>query len=512
VHGGRGTVTIDPPGATCDNLDADQKDCSFWYTRDTVVNLTAEPAPGATFVGWGGHCSGSGPCQLTMSNNRIVEAIFDAPQRELTVTLSGPGADSGTVSSDRGDWCYSNLGPQTCIFSHAQGTSLTLTAQASGNATFGGWSGACTGTATCTIDLSRDAAVTAYFVGPRHLRVVLRGTEGGQGIVSANPPGNVCTPDFDCDLEYPTGAAVNLTASAWGDSAFVGWQGACTGTAPLCQVVMTQDQVVFADFLGPRNLQLHLAGIEGGRGHVFVEPPGNVCVGDSDSTDCVVPFQPGAEVVLRAEAWADSVFLGWEGACAGSTPVCRVTLSDHRSVKASFLGPRALGLSFSNSDAGHGWVSVEPPGFVCDSGGSCQYSLRQNTVVRLRAEARPDSRFEGWEGACAGTEPLCELTLADSSSVVARFRGPQALVAHLIGRESGRGTVFVDPPGQWCFNSGPHEACAYSLPPETHVTMTAQPEPGSAFMGWAGACSGTGSCQVTLSGRREVTAVFLGSR
>ena len=51
--------------------------------------------------------------------------------------------------------------------------------------------------------------------------------------------------------------------------------------------------------------------------------------------------------------------------------------------------------------------------------------------------------------------------------------------------------------------------CAVDLDEGTQVTLTATPESGSTFTGWiGGGCSGTGDCQVTLGGDREVVATF----
>jgi hypothetical protein len=43
------------------------------------------------------------------------------------------------------------------------GTVVTLTARVTGNRVFAGWSGACTGTGTCTVTMNADKAVTATF-------------------------------------------------------------------------------------------------------------------------------------------------------------------------------------------------------------------------------------------------------------------------------------------------------------------------------------------------------------
>jgi len=77
----------------------------------------------------------------------------------LTVTLAGTG--SGTiVSSPSGINC-----PTTCSANFAQNTQVTLSETPGTNFAFAGWTGACTGTASCTITLSAAQSVTATFGG-----------------------------------------------------------------------------------------------------------------------------------------------------------------------------------------------------------------------------------------------------------------------------------------------------------------------------------------------------------
>jgi hypothetical protein len=78
----------------------------------------------------------------------------------LTVNFQGSG--TGTVaSSTSGFSCASTA--VSCVDSFPSGTSVTLNAIPVSPSTFGGWSGACTGTGSCTILMQSDSTVTAAF-------------------------------------------------------------------------------------------------------------------------------------------------------------------------------------------------------------------------------------------------------------------------------------------------------------------------------------------------------------
>jgi hypothetical protein len=50
--------------------------------------------------------------------------------------------------------------------------------------------------------------------------------------------------------------------------------------------------------------------------------------------------------------------------------------------------------------------------------------------------------------------------------------------------------------------------CSLNYPSGTHIVLIATPAAGSTFVGWSGPCAGTGTCSVTLSANRQVTATF----
>lgn len=75
---GTGTGTIE---STLAGIDCGS-DCDQEYDEDTVVNLSQTADSGSEFIGWGGACSGTGSCQVTMSSAKSVSATFDLEDSE----------------------------------------------------------------------------------------------------------------------------------------------------------------------------------------------------------------------------------------------------------------------------------------------------------------------------------------------------------------------------------------------------------------------------------------------
>jgi hypothetical protein len=68
----------------------------------------------------------------------------------------------------------------------------------------------------------------------------------------------------------------------------------------------------------------------------------------------------------------------------------------------------------------------------------------------------------------------------------------------------GSGTVTSSPGGISCGGD-----CSESYASGTSVSLTAVPTGTlGIFVGWAGACTGTGSCSVSMDGDQTVVAVF----
>ena len=134
---GGGSVALSPTGGS--------------YASGTVVTLTATPATGSSFTGWGGDLSGiTNPTTVTMDSAKSVAANFTQITYTLTVSTAGSGTGSFSLSPSGG--------------TYASGTVVTLTATPAANCTFTGWSGDLTDLANpATIIVNGDKAVTAIF-------------------------------------------------------------------------------------------------------------------------------------------------------------------------------------------------------------------------------------------------------------------------------------------------------------------------------------------------------------
>jgi phospholipase C len=101
-------------------------------------------------------------CSLTLTAAASVTATINTPTvPAVQLTVQSVGTGTGTVTSNPSGI---NCGT-ACTARFASGTPVVLTATAVSGSTFVGWSGACTGAATCSLTLKKAASVTATFSG-----------------------------------------------------------------------------------------------------------------------------------------------------------------------------------------------------------------------------------------------------------------------------------------------------------------------------------------------------------
>jgi hypothetical protein len=234
---GSGTVVWSTGGDACGaECEKDER----FFRSGTSVTLTATPAAGSSFGGWGGACAeetGS-VCTLKVEDDLDVEAFFDLVLT-LKVTRTGPGS----VLSMDGINCGS-----VCTASYFDGTVVVLTATPAVGSIIVGWSGGgCTGNAsTCAVTMDQAKSVSVAFARTVLLTVSTAGSTGSGKIVSV-PAGIDCS--GTCSVSVPAGTLVTLTATPGPGSEFVGWIGRCSGIlVPTCTVPMTLARSVGATF------------------------------------------------------------------------------------------------------------------------------------------------------------------------------------------------------------------------------------------------------------------------
>ena len=257
------------------------------------------------------------------------------PSYTLTVTKGGAGSGSVT-SNPAGVSCGSD-----CSESYVSGTSVTLTAAATGGSAFVGWGGVCAefGAAPiCSFIINSVTTVSAAFnppppPGSYTLTVSKGGT--GTGSVTSNPTGIDC--GGTCSAPFTSGAIVTLTATPTGGATFAGWTGGCNSSG---QVTLDADKTCTATFNPPSNFSLNVTATGSGSGNV-TSSVGGISCGVGNSGTCGSSIANGAGVTLTAAPTGGSTFDGWGGDCAGfgTGLTCTLTMDSAKTVSATFTAP-----------------------------------------------------------------------------------------------------------------------------------------------------------------------------
>jgi len=389
---GAGTVTSTPAGINCGGT------CSATYPSGTTVTLSASPATGSTFGGWSGACTGTGSCVVTMTAARTVTATFNGtPGYSLGVSKAGSGA--GTVTSNPSGI---NCGG-TCSATFASGTTVTLSAAPASGSTFAGWSGACTGTGSCTVSMTAARTVTATF----------NGTPQQGGPISINAGGGAAG-SFVADVNF-SGGNVSSTTSAIDTSLL-------SGTVP-------------------------------------------------------------PQSVLQSERWGDSTYT-IPGLTAGSPYSVTLYFAE---IYWSAAGRRTFNVSINGAQV---LTAFDP--FV--AAGGARKAIARSFNATANGAGQVVIQFARGGG-------VDNPTVA-GISVAAGGQTPTGYTLSVSKGGTGTGTVAGGP-----INCG--AVCAVAdLASGTTVTLTATPASGSTFAGWSGACVGTGACVLSMTADQTATATF----
>lgn len=318
---GTATVSSTPAGIDCT---FQTTPCSAIFADGTQITLT-EIATDTTFNGWGGACSGTGPCVLTLNSDQIVTADFSINASNGTLQVNELGTGTGTVTSVPTGIDCTVANPTGCTSNFAAGVPIILSAVADKDSTFAGWGPPCVsaGTGQCMVSVTANSTlvVDAYFT---LVYKTLNVSVNGPGLVSSKPAGIVNCGNV-CSANFQAGTVVTLTAQANHGAIFVGWNGGgCSGTGD-CVVTMNSDQNVSATFNTNTTTSTVSVSLEGkGVGTVI----SNIQPGINCPTTCSATFPLGTVLTLVEAPDSSSTFSGWSGdaSSCGTNTNCTLTL------------------------------------------------------------------------------------------------------------------------------------------------------------------------------------------
>lgn len=380
--------------------------CSASYPSGTVVTLAAAPASGSTFSGWGGACSGTGICLVTMSAAQSVTATFalnaaSLPDLVVTaMTVSNNAQSGGTVSgvvtvknqgsaSAGASWLGYYLSSDNIISTSdtnttwgcntpvlAVGASFTCTGSiavpnVSAGAYYFGAIADSKGTVTESNENNNSLAASSstQITGAAAmfaLNVSLQGT--GSGTVASDTGGINC--GSTCSASFSNGALVTLTASPASGSTFSGWGGACSGAGG-CQVTMGAAKSVTATFvLAQVPLALAAEYYHAGFGHYFV----------TGSADEAAAIDSGA---IKGWIRTGQTYSVYPQSGAGLSPVCRFFTITFAPKSSHFYTPNVAECTTVKTNLdwqfeGNAFYVNEPAGGTCPTGMAPLYRIYNN--------------------------------------------------------------------------------------------------------------------------------------
>jgi hypothetical protein len=179
--------------------------------------------------------------------------------------------------------------------------------------------------------------------------------------------------------------------------------------------------------------------------------------------------------------------------------VCVKDLTGILQCATANLVVESIGLGVVTLGDGSGTVTSADGEIDCRT--TCSAQFATGTPVTLTATPDAGSTFAGWAGACSGSGS-CVVTINESLAVIATF-DVKVITLSVTTNGAGSGTVASVVGDILC---GP--TCSAQFAFGTSVALTATPDAGSTFSGWAGACSGTGSCVVKMNESQAVIATF----
>jgi List-Bact-rpt repeat protein len=230
----------------------------------------------------------------------------------LNVSSNGSGSVIGSGLTCSGS---------SCTGTYASGATASLAAIPGTGYGQPTWSGCdATTSTTCSVAMTSNKSIVANFPQlPCNLSV---GAGGG----TVSPSGG----------SYPCGTTLTLTGTADAGHSFSGWGGACSGSAPTCQVTLSsQNTTVTASFPAIRyTLSVAIVGnsLDWNAGGAGIQCPStcSTTIEYGTSVDVISHYTTGPRTVA---------FRSWSGCDSVSAPLgndCQVTIKGNRTITVTY--------------------------------------------------------------------------------------------------------------------------------------------------------------------------------
>jgi M6 family metalloprotease-like protein len=258
------------------------------------------------------------------------------------LTLTAGGAGSGTITGGSPAVnCAMTNGATTgvCLTSYYGNPNVTLTATPAAGHTFSGWSGACSGTATCVVAMSEARSVTAMFSQPGVVQYTIS--------TSASPVAGGTTAGGGT---YDSGTAVTVLATPASGYDFVNWveAGTTVSTQASHSFMLTRHRSLTANFARRRHV-VAVTGSGSGSALITSAPGGISCSVNAGvgSGSCSATFDEDVHVTLTIAPANGSAFTHWTG-CTATANSCVVIATQAHNVTAALLA-RPAGLTVTRA-------------------------------------------------------------------------------------------------------------------------------------------------------------------
>ncbi len=379
------------------------------------------------------------------------------PTHVLTTSVSPSGG--GTINPSAGTHTYD------------EGDIVPVTATANLGYTFSSWSGACSGSGTCSVTMDADKTVTANFTLNTYTLMTTAGT-GGTITAPATSP-----------TTHDHGTVVTITAAPNTGYHFVNWTGDVGTVADVnaasTTLIMNGSYAITANFV----INTYTLTTTAGTGGTITAPATSPTTHDF-----------GAVVTITAAPIPGYHFVNWTGDVGTVADVnaasTTLTMNGSYAITANF----AVNTYTLTTTAGTGGTVTAPA--------TSPTAHDSGAVVTITAAPSPGYHFVNWTGDVGTVADVnavsTTLTMNGSYAITANF----AINTYTLTTTAGTGGTITAP----------------ATSPTTHnsgalVTITAAPSPGYHFVNWTGdvgtvADVNAVSTTLTMNGNYTIVAHF----